>query len=224
MSFYYCQLGPLLLSRFYKSKKCAGHIFIHCLFICILFYSWSRAVTIRSIHRPDSRFAPSQWETALHCNDVSHWLGANLESTRYSSWDSFISVLRCEERGYSDLFHYSDITCVPWRPKSPATSTLCSTACSVWHKKSSTLLALCERNSPVTDGFPSQRASNAESVSVSWRLHADGVFIKSQLIHRRTLRGNSPRTPHSNVNLTHHCDPRTNWRSRMLHPVLRRTN
>ena len=28
----------------------------------------------------DSRFAPSWWETALLCNDVSHWLGANLES------------------------------------------------------------------------------------------------------------------------------------------------
>ena len=30
-------------------------------------------------YRPDSRFAPSQWETALLCNDVSHWLGASLE-------------------------------------------------------------------------------------------------------------------------------------------------
>ena len=29
--------------------------------------------------RADSRFAPSQWETALLCNDVSHWLGTNLE-------------------------------------------------------------------------------------------------------------------------------------------------
>ena len=28
----------------------------------------------------DSRFVPSQWEMALLCNDVSHWLGANLES------------------------------------------------------------------------------------------------------------------------------------------------
>ena len=28
----------------------------------------------------DSRFAPSQWEAALLCNDVSHWLAANLES------------------------------------------------------------------------------------------------------------------------------------------------
>ena len=32
------------------------------------------------IHEADSRFAPSQWETALLCNDVSHWLGASLES------------------------------------------------------------------------------------------------------------------------------------------------
>ena len=31
--------------------------------------------------RADSGFAPSQWETALLCNDVSHWLGANLQST-----------------------------------------------------------------------------------------------------------------------------------------------
>ena len=30
--------------------------------------------------RAVSSFAPSQWETALLCNDVSHWLGASLES------------------------------------------------------------------------------------------------------------------------------------------------
>ena len=30
--------------------------------------------------RADSRFAPSRWEMALHCNDVSHWLDASLES------------------------------------------------------------------------------------------------------------------------------------------------
>ena len=33
--------------------------------------------------RADSRFAHSQWETALLCNDVSHWLGANLDSVQY---------------------------------------------------------------------------------------------------------------------------------------------
>ena len=31
-------------------------------------------------YRADSRFAPSQWETALLCNDVSNWLGTNLKS------------------------------------------------------------------------------------------------------------------------------------------------
>ena len=30
--------------------------------------------------RTDSRCTQSQWETALLCNDVSHWLGASLES------------------------------------------------------------------------------------------------------------------------------------------------
>ena len=30
--------------------------------------------------RDDSRLAPSQWETSLQSNAVSHWLGANLES------------------------------------------------------------------------------------------------------------------------------------------------
>ena len=33
--------------------------------------------------RADSRFASSQWETALLCNDVSHWLGTSLESALY---------------------------------------------------------------------------------------------------------------------------------------------
>ena len=35
--------------------------------------------------RSDSRFAPSQWETVLLCNDVSHWLGASLDSDPYPS-------------------------------------------------------------------------------------------------------------------------------------------
>ena len=36
--------------------------------------------------RADSRFAPSQWETALLCNDISHWLGTNLESALLAIW------------------------------------------------------------------------------------------------------------------------------------------
>ena len=50
-------------------------------------------------------------------------------------------------------------------------STDYSTACSCLPQRNhqnSTLLALCEGNPPVTGGFPSQRASNAETVSIPW--------------------------------------------------------
>ena len=38
---------------------------------------------VQSYDRTVSRFAPSQWEMVLLCNDVSHWLGASLESALY---------------------------------------------------------------------------------------------------------------------------------------------
>ena len=31
------------------------------------------------------KFSPNQWETALLCNDVYHWLGASLESALYKT-------------------------------------------------------------------------------------------------------------------------------------------
>ena len=34
----------------------------------------------RSFNKADFRFAPNQWEMALLCKDVSHWLGTSLES------------------------------------------------------------------------------------------------------------------------------------------------
>ena len=39
--------------------------------------------TISHLHYPRDlfRYAPSPWETSLHCNDVSHWLGAYLDSS-----------------------------------------------------------------------------------------------------------------------------------------------
>ena len=46
----------------------------------------------RNINGADSRFAPSQWETALLCNNVSHWLGANLESALHQWYISGTSL------------------------------------------------------------------------------------------------------------------------------------
>ena len=40
---------------------------------------WTRNFSFGT-NRAESRFAPSQWETVLLCNNVSHWVGASLES------------------------------------------------------------------------------------------------------------------------------------------------
>ena len=47
-------------------------------------------------NRADSRLAPSQWETPLQSNAVSHWLGANLESTLLKCY-SGVCFLRFDE-------------------------------------------------------------------------------------------------------------------------------
>ena len=43
--------------------------------------------------RADSRLAPSQWETLLQSNNVSHWLGRNLETAL--SWPCLVSMANC---------------------------------------------------------------------------------------------------------------------------------
>ena len=43
----------------------------------------------------ENRFAPSQWETALLCTDVSHWLGTSLESAlKICMWPLEIHMVR----------------------------------------------------------------------------------------------------------------------------------
>ena len=48
------------------------------------------AYIIRLLYRAGFRFTPSQWEMALLCNKVSHWLGASLESALLYVTDSGI--------------------------------------------------------------------------------------------------------------------------------------
>ena len=57
-----------VLTHKYSKKLHILHIFFR-----ILHCQWVN-------YRADSRFAPSQWETSLQSNVVSHWLGTNLES------------------------------------------------------------------------------------------------------------------------------------------------
>ena len=62
--------------------------------------------------RADSRFASSQWETVLLCNDVSHWLGANLEPALYSifflskkTWDYYYTFYWILSHGDLSMVH-----------------------------------------------------------------------------------------------------------------------
>ena len=113
-----------------------------------------------SAGRDQFRYAPSQWETSLHCNDVSNCV--------HSFIHSFIHSFMCTcdyENLYFVIFYCTllenKLTTTlqtyyiagPYCPN-PMPST------SWWHHEKETLsalLALCARNSPVTGEFPLQR-------------------------------------------------------------------
>ena len=61
-------------------------------------------------YRADSRFAPSQWETSLQGNAISHWLDTNLESALdyvHLPWCVWITV----SQQYQQLLFYELKTC-----------------------------------------------------------------------------------------------------------------
>ena len=78
-------------------------------------------------------------------------------------------------------WHYIDVI-MKWRLKSPRLHCLLNRLFRRWSKKTSKLrvTGLCEGNPRVTDGFPSQKASNAENVSIWWRHHACRLFERLQ--------------------------------------------
>ena len=66
--------------------------------------------------RADSRLAPSQLETLLQSNAVSHWLGANLESALYSlaylPWQGTIGWLRLCRSSNTDDYRQNRTKCI----------------------------------------------------------------------------------------------------------------
>ena len=76
-------------------------------------------------------------------------------------------------------FHYCEATMSFMAHQITGISMVCSIVCSGIHERkyqSSTSLALCEWNPPVTDGFLSQRASNMENISMPWRHHGTHFY------------------------------------------------
>ena len=72
-------------------------------------------------NRADSRLAPSQWETALQSNAVSHWLGAHLESALSNLHDMIACI--CHSRDLSILWH--GIPALDHWPSTHATRSYC---------------------------------------------------------------------------------------------------
>ena len=54
------------------------------------------------------------------------------------------------------------------------------------------LTGLCEGNSPVTGGFPSQIANNAENVSIWWRHHGRAERVKNTSMGYRSANSLNP--------------------------------
>ena len=54
---------------------------------------------------PFFRFVPSQWETALLCNDVSHWLGVSLEAALYTIRSTLQTALPVQKGWATSIIH-----------------------------------------------------------------------------------------------------------------------
>ena len=90
-------------------------------------------------------------------------------------------------QSFNQGIHYSDIKLSPKHLNSP-TLIVCSTVCADWHQKkheSSASLAHCEGNPWMNSGFPSQRARNAENISISYCHHVKPInyiqYIKTNM-------------------------------------------
>ena len=94
------------------------------------------------------------------CWDIVNWARGN----------KFRWTLQCRHNERDDVSNHRRLYCLfnrLFRHRSKKTSKLCVTG-------------LCEGNPPVTGGFPSQRASNAENVSIWW-CHRDLNRIKCKI-------------------------------------------
>ena len=88
--------------------------------------------------------------------------------------------------------HYSDVIMSATAYQITGVSIICSTSRSSADQRKQQSRAsklrvtgLCEGNPPVTGGFPSQRASNAENVFIWWR-HRDILVHKRNIAHATT--------------------------------------
>ena len=101
-------------------------------------------------------------------NDVvtSFWRHINVVIASRVRW------VVVKQTRYSGILHHSDVIMSAKASQISGVSIFWSAVCSGEDQRKTSKLrvtVLCEWNPPVTRGFPSQRASNAENVSIWWR-------------------------------------------------------
>ena len=65
----------------------------------------------------DSRFAPSQWETSLQSNTVSHWLGAKLGSAlKWITWNWQCNHSKTKHNKTVCILYRTYCMCLLWDP------------------------------------------------------------------------------------------------------------
>ena len=90
-------------------------------------------------------------------------------------WHLHVSMIRVEIFPYSFcILHYNDVTMGSMASQITSLTIVYSAV----YKKTSKLCVtgLCDGNSPESDEFPVQMASNAENVSIWWRHHGYGAM------------------------------------------------
>ena len=97
------------------------------------------------------------------CHDGNIVVASGIIDCRFSQW-----IQSCHS-----WFHYDDVTWTPCSLKSPVIRLFIYQLMRTQIKETSNsaLPALCKGNSPVTDEFPSKRASNTTRASIWWRHH-----------------------------------------------------
>ena len=113
-----------------------------CVCVCGLF------IPIMWYCRADSRLVPSQWETALQSNTVSHWLGANLESAVYVSEpccsthsDHYLHIIIIEQqphhlviRRHIEYYHWEEGNLCDWRSHNWVSVVVADGLVAIWHQ------------------------------------------------------------------------------------------
>ena len=167
-------------------------------------YTWEACV-IATV-RADSRFAPSQWETALLCNDVSHWLGANLESAlivwflrtncpeQYDFWEHLSPALSVDVKQLSAVTQAHIMTswfCI---------RSLCNTP-SVISEKTVQNSITSENTSPLIHLWVQSNCVLSPRPDKHWQ-PCYGRPISSQLMARRWIRSNRASLQYKNCPAT----------------------